>query len=101
MRVRSAEQRIGNQHRIVERRDLDLVARQQRDVPLDVQPNFENARILKQRFQRADGADEWDLRTRVGRCFRVRLFTREQLSRSRIGAAMRERHIDRVIGAER
>ena len=45
---------VGHQHGVVERRDLDAVARKHQPVELQVLPDLEHAGIFQQRLQRVE-----------------------------------------------
>jgi hypothetical protein len=47
----SPVERVREQHRVVERRDVDAVLFHHQQVILDVLPDLQNARIFKQRTQ--------------------------------------------------
>ncbi len=59
--VLPAFQHVGQQHGVVDRRDLEPVARQHHPVVLDVLPDLERARVFQERLQRLKRRVEIDL----------------------------------------
>ena len=55
----------GEQHRVVDRADGDAVAREDRDVVLDVLPDLEDGRVFEHRLQQLDRCPHVDLRGRL------------------------------------
>ena len=62
MAVQAALQRIGDQHGVVDRGDIDAVARQDGDVVLGVLRHLEHRRVLEQGLQAGDHLGEGKLR---------------------------------------
>ncbi len=61
MAVQTAFQDVGEQHGVVERRDIDAVAMQHRQVVFQVLPDLEDTRVFQQRLQRGDHLVQRDL----------------------------------------
>jgi hypothetical protein len=52
--VHAAIERVGDQHRIVVWRERDLVLGEERDIPFDVEADFDDGRVFQQRMQRRE-----------------------------------------------
>ena len=79
-----------------------LVLGEERDVPFDVETDFDDGRIFQQRLQRGERGGERDLLADIWRRLLQRAASDgEQFAGAWIGAAMRERDVDGVVGAER
>ena len=74
---------VGDQHRVVERRDLDGdgLTPEHQPVVLDVLADFEDARIFEERLQRRQGGIDRDLARDLAELPRGRLGIAEQVAR--------------------
>ncbi len=58
-------QDIGEQHRVIDGRDIDLVRGEDREVVFDVLADLEDGRVFEHRFQRAQGIRHANLAGRI------------------------------------